>query len=120
MLTDETSGVSSCRACFRTETRRIGCIIYRQFCFRHDFLRTQVGDRNFRRRDEEEVFLRNVEHILFKFRQLACSCHSRPVDHKRRQDLNIILIYGMQVEHEVDDSSLKSGSQLFIYGESGA
>ena len=91
----------------------------RKGLLRDDLLSKHIGYGNLCRRDEEEILLRDIEHVLFELRQLSCSCHRGAVHHERRQDLKIILVYGVKVQHKVFNCSFKSGAKSLIDGESG-
>ena len=90
----------------------------RKLFFRNDFLCKQVGYGNFCRRNQEEVLLRYIEHILFKLRKLTGSCHCGTVNHERRKNFRVVLVESVKVEHEAHNCSFKSRSETFIYSES--
>ena len=120
MLADETSVIAPSSACFLPEARSVRGVANRQFLSCHNLLRSQVGHRNFRRRNQKEVLGRQVEHIIFELRKLTRSRHGFSVYHKWRKDLSVFLLFRVKIQHEVDESSLKSGAEAFIYRESGA
>ena len=95
-------------------------MVDRQLVRAQDLVVVEIRDRNLRRRDQEEVLLRDVEHVLFKFRKLSGSRHRHSVHHERRKDLCVSVLLRMQVEHEVDDRSLQACSQSLVDRESGA
>ena len=120
MLSDKSSGISSCGSRLSSEARSVCGIVYRKSLLRDYFLAQHIGNRHLCCRDKEEVLLRYVEHILLKLRKLSGSCHCSTVYHEGRKYLHVVLVYSMKVQHEVGDGSFESGSEAFINSESGS
>ena len=85
-----------------------------------NFFSKQVGDRNFRGRNQKQIFLRKMKEIVRKFWQLTGSCHSRPVDEHGGQHFRIPVFLNMAVQHEVGQCALKSCQCAFQHHEAGA
>ena len=76
--TYQTAGIAAVRSGFRAEARRMRGHFDRQIVFINDFIANQVGQRNFRRRDQRVVaavgffFQRTgMEQVAGEFRQLT-------------------------------------------------
>jgi len=79
-----------------------------------------IGYRNLCCRYKVEGAVLNPEELFLELRQLACRGHAGLVHHERRQDLQIAMLGGMQVEHEADQCALAPGPHAFIKSKAGS
>ena len=117
MLADKASRIPARGARLLAEARRVCRVVYWQLISRDDLLCPQVGHRDLGRRDEEHVLCRKIKHVVLELRQLTGARHRLAVCHERRKDLGIALLFGVQVEHEVDDSPFELCAKALVHRE---
>ena len=108
VLTDHTAGVTTVGTGFRTEARRMGRDLDREFIGAKKFAAYHVGQGNFRGRDQVHAFaftlltaLLRSEKIFFKLRQLSGAAHRLSRNNIRRIAFNITVITGVRIQHEL-------------------
>jgi hypothetical protein len=106
MLPNQSPCILSIRPSLFPETRSVGCIIEGKDIFLKDFILMDIGDRDFRRRNQKIFETFDLKKLLFKFGELPRARHGRPIDHKRRKHLPISMLPGMEIQHKVDEGSL--------------
>src|SRR6266705_2753399 len=75
----------------------------------HDFFAVIICNRHFGGGHEiQTAFVFQFEKICFEFWKLSGPKQRFAIDDKWRQSLAITMLPGMQVEHEIDQRSLKS------------
>ena len=125
--TDQTTGITTVRTCFRTEARRMRGHFDRQRIFVNDFVANQVGQRNFCRWDQRIVaavsfFIQRtgVEQIASKFRQLPCSVQRVMVNQIRNVVFAVTMLFGMQIQHELRQRTVHARDLPFHHDETRA
>ena len=84
VLPDQAADVGAVGSGFAAEARRVGGVAQRQLPAVEDLAAVEVGQRHFRRRDQEQVpVARDLEQILLELRQVARSAQRVRVDEKR-------------------------------------
>ncbi|CCJ83722.1 hypothetical protein BN133_99 [Cronobacter dublinensis 582] len=125
--TDKTAGVTTIRARFRAEARRMRGHFYRQRVLVDDFIAHEVGQRHFRRRDQRVVaavrffFQRTgMEQIACELRQLTGAIKRVVVHQVRHIVFAIAMLFGMQIEHELRQRAVQTGNLPFHHDKTGA
>ena len=98
----------------RAEARRIGAAVNGEVFPVEDRLAVHVRHRHLRRRDQIQVGVFDVVHILREFRKLARALHGFLVRHKRGDHLRVTVLLRVRVEHEVHHRALQPRAQPFI------
>ena len=80
MHANQPPGVLPVRACLASETGRPGCHRDWERCSVEDLIAVHIGDRHFRRRDQEEVVAGTIE-VVLELGQLAGPDKRRAIDH---------------------------------------
>src|SRR5690349_5668718 len=82
-----------------------------------DFVAMQIGHGHFGGRNEKQIVRRRLVRVFFEFRQLARADHAVAANEERRLDLDVAVLAGVQVEHEVDQGAHEPGSAAHEHGE---
>ncbi len=77
----------------------------------------EVGQRDLGGRDEVQVALLHFEQIGLELGELAGSEESIGAHEKRRQHLDIAVLFGMEIEHELDERPLEPCAGTHQNGE---
>ena len=120
MLTDQTPGILARAAGFGTEAGTVGAVTQGKVITIQDFIPVQIGNGYFRRGNQVHIHTLQLEHIFRKFRQLAGTLHAVAVHDKGREKFRVPMLSGMQIQIEVDDAALQTGTQAFIHRKAGA
>ena len=86
----------------------------------HDLLAVEVGQRHFGRRDEIEVSIVDPEQVLFEFGELPRALEGVGGDEQRGAHLEIAVLTGVKLEHELSEGSLEPRSKPGEHREPGA
>src|SRR5207245_10504371 len=95
------------RTRFPPKTRCVGNVCLWQFIRAKDFFAVKICYRHFRSRGEKELIIFQSVHIGFKFWELRCSDHAFAPHQKRRAHFFVTMLARVQIEHELDQSSLQ-------------
>ena len=77
-----------------------------------------VRYRDLRRRDQRKsAFVANMKEISFEFRELICSKQGCSIDQERRQRLGLTMLGRMNIQHDIYECSLESGTCSVENGE---
>ena len=68
----------------------------------------KIRHRHLRSRRKKELIIFQTVHVGFELRQLRCSNHAITPDQKRRAHLFVTMLARVQIEHEVDQTSLQA------------
>ena len=110
MLPNQPSGIATVGTSLGSKTGSVGRVTSRQLFCRKDLIAMQVGDRNFRRRNEIIVVrLRQPKEIVGELGQLPRSGERLVVDDEGRNHLVVALGHRV-VQHERHQRSVHSGS----------
>ncbi len=120
MLADQAAGVLAVRSGLVAEAGSIRRIANRQIGFSEDFIPVDIGDRNFRSRNQEKINIFCMKKIVFKLGELSGPRHGVSVYHKGRKRFNVIMLGCMQVEHEVNQRPFQPGTGPLEQGKTGA
>ncbi|CQC05035.1 Uncharacterised protein [Salmonella enterica subsp. enterica serovar Typhimurium str. DT104] len=127
MHTNQATGITTIRTCFRTETRRMRRHFNRQLIFVDDFIAYQIGQRNLRRRDQSIVaavcffFQRTgMEQVACEFRQLTGAIQRVVVNQIRHVVFAIAVLFRMQIQHELRQCAMHTRNLSFHHHKTGA
>ena len=126
VLADHAAGVAPGSTRFGTEARRQRGQAHRQLLFLDDGLAHQIGQRHLSGGDQPEALaaqpaVRSGQHlsldrpelVILELRQLPGTEHHLIAYQKRRIDLGVAVLIGVQIEHELPDRALEP-SQAFL------
>ena len=105
MIANQPPGVAAGASRFLTEARRVGREVNRQILGIQNFTAVKVGQRHLGGGNQEKVFFFQMESVLLKFGKLAGAGHAFAVDHIGRGHFGVILLYGVHIEHEIDEGA---------------
>ena len=114
VLTDDTAGITTGRACFGTEAWAECAIFYRKVLFGEDFISVVVGYRHFSGWNEVIVGVFQVEHVFCKLRQLTGTKVGSAVGHVWWNEFGITVLVGVHINHKCDNSTFQACSQAFV------
>lgn len=121
---DQTAGVAAVRTGFRAEAWRVCSHFQRQSFLFHDLVAHQVGQRHFRRWDQRVVaavgffFQRTgMEQVFAELRQLAGTVQRGVVNQIRHIGLQVAVLLGVQIQHELGQRAVHAGDLPFHHHE---
>src|SRR5262245_10864862 len=120
MLTENAANILTVRTCLTAEARRIRRELNRQSFTVNNVAPIYIRDRNFRSWNEVVVGSFDLELVLFKFRQLGRSEEALGVRHEWRNDFFIAVLLRVDVQHEIDQSTLHPGPDPCQQRETGS
>ncbi len=126
VLANHPARVAAGAAGFAAKARRVRGQPDRQRLRRQHLLADRVGQRDLRRRDQVLLALllvtaaRDPEHVLLELRQLAGALEHLAVDDVRRVALDVAVLRGLQVEHELRERAMQPGDRPAQEGEARA
>ena len=120
MLANQAAGILARAAGLGAEAGAVGAVPQRQFVAVQDLVTVQIGDGNFRRRNQVHVHALQLEHVFREFRQLAGTLHAVGIYNKGREKFRISVLGGMQVQIEVYDAALQPGTQALVHRKAGS
>ena len=122
MLPDDAAHIFAVRSRLAAKARRVGGERDRQPRLIKNFIAIKIRDRNFRRRNQPEIFfaMRHAKKIGGKFRQLPGAIHRFGIHQIRRQNLGVSVLARVQIEHEVHQRPLQLRAQIPVDGEARA
>ena len=106
---DQPSGVTAIAACFPAEAGAVGHVAHRKLVGRNDLVAMQGGDGHLRGGSEPEVVFSAAETLFRELGQLARPLQAGAVHQHRRQHF-LVALAAVQIEHEIDQSPLQTGS----------
>ncbi len=82
-----------------------------------DFIAIEIRHRNFGGGNQPEIFvaMRHAEKIGGKLRQLSRAIHGIGVNHVGRENFRVSVLAGVQIEHEVGESTLQARAQIPVH-----
>ena len=122
VLADHAAHVAPVRARFGAEAGGVRGVVERQVGFFEDGVGDEVGQADFRGRDEVEVALaqRSFEQIFFKFGQLSGAEQRLRVGKVRHVHFGVAFVAGVGVEHELGDGAVQAGEVAAQHGKARA
>ncbi len=119
MLADHAARVAPGRARLRAKAERAGGEAQGQAFLLEDLLADQIGHRHFGGRDQP-VAVARAEQVLAEFRQLIGAEHRGIAHQNRRVDLEIAVLAGVQIEHELHQRPLHPRQRALQHHETRA
>ncbi len=131
MLADHAAGVFAVGAGFGAEAGGVGGEGDGAGAEVDDFVAEDVGDGDFGGGDEpvvgvlelaggEGAFVVAVEEVFGEFGELADAVEGPGVDHVGREDLDVAVARGVEVDHEVGEGAFEAGAGAEVEDEAGA
>ena len=119
VLADEAPDVLTVGAGLGAEAGRVSGIFEGQVVLLQDFVPVDVGHRHLRGGHQKIIPILQLEEVFLELGKLAGALHGGPVGHERRQNLQIPVFAGVEVQHKVDQGPLQQGACPFKQGEAG-
>ena len=120
MLTNQSPRILTGAAGFGAETSAVRTIAQGQFFAIQNFIPMQIGNGDFRGRDQIHIHPFQLEHILRKFRQLSRAQHTVLIHNKRREELSITVFCRMQIQIEINHAAFQAGAKTLIDSKTSA
>ena len=114
MLPNQPTHIFAVGTRFTAETQSRGCILYWQYLTLEYLLAVNVRERHFGGRDQEIFRTLNLKQILFEFREIAGSRKRSAVHQRGRNDFFVAVFPRMQIQHEINQRTLKPRSRALI------
>jgi len=117
VLADESPRVLPVGSRLAAKARRVGHVVDGQVLLAQDLVAVDVRDGDLGRGDHVVVHPFDLEEVLGELRELPRAGHALLVDHEGREDLQVGVLEGVQVEHVVDEGPFELGAPAAIQGE---
>ena len=118
MLANQTSRILAVGACFTAKTGSRGNEVHGEVFFRQDFIRENIGHGNLGGGNQKVVGSFHMKQFGFKLGQIARSKEAAAVGHKGWEDLQITVLPGVHMQHEVHEGPFQQSPRAVIVGKS--
>ena len=118
MLANQTSRILAIGACFTAKAGSVGDEIHGEVFCRQDFIREDIGHGNFGGGNQKVVGSFHMKQVGFKLGQVARSKEAAAVGHKGWEDLQITMLPGVNMQHEVHEGPFQKCPRAVIVGKS--
>ena len=111
VLADESAYVRAVGAGFAAEAGGVGGVFQRQVATVENLVPVQVRQRHLAGRDEIQVpLVADLEQVFLELRELPGADQRLRVGEERRLHLDVAVLAGVQLQHEVDERARQSGA----------